>query len=94
MAIQTQSKGSNLIDLFSMGQYGFKYLSTAGTATYNTKKMCAIQLLAESIITCTSVRGDNLTSVTMNGGCVIVGEFSSVTVAGTGGQCLVYLSEA
>jgi hypothetical protein len=77
----------------SMGQNGFKYLSTAGTATYATKKMCAIQALSASTVSCTSVRGDNLTSVQVQCGEVIVGEFSSVTCAGLGGQLLVYLSE-
>ena len=77
----------------SMGQFGFKYLSTAGTATYATKKMCAIQLLADATITCVSELGDNLTAVTVNGGAVIVGRFTSVTVAGDGGKALVYLAE-
>ena len=93
MAISTQQSGSNLTDLFSMGQYGFKYLSTAGTAIYNTKKMCAIQALSASTITCTSIRGDNLTAVQIQCGEVIVGEFSSVTCAGDGGQLLAYLAE-
>ena len=78
----------------SMGQNGFKYLSTAGTATYATKKMCAIQALSASTITCVSVRGDSLTSVQVQCGEVIVGEFSSVTCAGEGGQLLAYLAEA
>jgi hypothetical protein len=77
----------------SMGQNGFKYLSTAGTATYATKKMCAIQVLFDSTVSCTSVRGDNLTAVQMKCGEVIVGEFSSVTCAGVGGQLLAYLAE-
>lgn len=77
----------------SMGQNGFKYLTTLGTATYSTKKMCAIQCLSDTDITCVSVRGDSLTTVACLAGTVIVGEFSSVTVAGTGGAVLAYLSE-
>ena len=77
----------------SMGQNGFKFLSTAGTATYTEKKMCAIQAITDSTISCTSVRGDSLTSITVLSGTVIVGEFSSVTCAGTGGSILVYLAE-
>jgi hypothetical protein len=77
----------------SMGQNGFEYLTTAGTATYASKKMCAIQCLADSTITCVSVRGDSLTAVPILAGTVIVGEFSSVTVAGTGGAALAYLAE-
>jgi hypothetical protein len=77
----------------SMGQNGFKYLSTAGTATYNTKRMIAIQAITDSTISCTSLRGDSLTSITVLSGTVIVGDFSSVTCAGTGGRILVYLAE-
>ena len=77
----------------SMGQAGFKYLSTAGTATYSTTNMCAIQVLADSTVSCTSIYGDSLTSVAMVAGTVIVGEFSSVTCAGTGGEILAYLSQ-
>ncbi len=77
----------------SMGQNGFKYLSTAVTATYATKKMCAIQCLADTDVTCVSVRGDSLTAVACLAGTIIVGEFSSVTVAGTGGAVLAYLAE-
>lgn len=77
-----------------MGLFGFKYLSTAGTASYNTKKICAIQVITDATVSCTSVKGDNLTSIAMQAGTVIVGEFSSVTCAGTGGSILAYLSEA
>ena len=77
----------------SMGQFGFKYLSTAGTATYATKNMCAIQALTASTITCVAVRGDSLTAVAVSAGTIIVGEFSSVTCAGTGGALLAYLAE-
>ena len=77
----------------SMGQNGIKFLSTAGTATYNEKKMCAIHALSASTVSCTSVRGDNLTAVQIQCGDVIVGEFSSVTCAGEGGTLLAYLAE-
>ena len=77
----------------SMGQNGFKYLSTAGTATYATKKMCKIQAITASTLTCVSVRGDSLTAVDVPAGTIIVGEFSSVTCAGSGGALLAYLAE-
>ena len=76
----------------SMGQKGFKFLSTAGTATYSTDNMIAIQVLADSTVSCTSVKGDDLTSVAVLAGTTIVGEFSSVTCAGTGGELLAYLA--
>lgn len=76
----------------SMGQCGFKYLSTAGTATYNSATMVVIQVLQDSTISCTAVRGDSLTSVACLAGTEIVGEFTSVTVAGLGGAALVYLA--
>ena len=78
----------------SMGQNGFKYLSTAGTATYSAKKMCAIQALENCTVTCVSVIGDSLTTISMLAGFVIVGRFSSVTCAGAGGALLAFLSEA
>lgn len=77
----------------SMGQNGFKYLSTAGTATYATKKMCMIEALADLTLTTVSVRGDSLTAVAIKQGTKIVGEFSSVTCAGSGGALLAYLAE-
>jgi len=77
----------------SMGQNGFKYLSTSGTATYDAKRTIAIQVISDGAVTCTSVRGDNLTAVNLQAGTIIVGDFTSVTVAGTGGAVLVYLAE-
>lgn len=79
----------------SMGQNGFKYLTTAGTATYSTKKMCAIQCLTDSTVTCVAVTGfgDSLTTVALLAGTVILGHFSSVTVSVTGSSVLVYLAE-
>ena len=76
----------------SMGQNGFKYLSTAGTAIYNTTRTSIIQILEDATVSATSVRGDNLSSVALVAGTIIVGEFSSVTCAGTGGILLAYLS--
>lgn len=76
----------------SMGQNGFKFLSTAGTATYNTSRTVAIQVLSDATVSCTSVLGDDLTSVTMVAGTIVVGQFTSVTCAGTGGEILVYLA--
>ena len=77
----------------SMGQAGFKYLSTAGTGTHNTSNTCAIQVLTDSTVSCTSLYGDSLSSVAMTAGTIIVGEFSSVTCAGTGGELLAYLTQ-
>ena len=77
----------------SMGQNGFKYLSTAGTTNYADKKMCSIQVISDATVTCISVIGDSLTSVSMQAGTVIVGEFSSVTCAGSGGEIIAYLSQ-
>ena len=76
----------------SMGQKGFKLLTTATTATYSDSNMCAIQIISDATITCTSVRGDSLTSVAITAGQIIVGEFSSVTCAGSGGVIIAYLA--
>ena len=76
----------------SMGVKGFKYLTTAGTATYAAANMCAIQIIADAEVTCTAVKGDSLSAVTVTAGNVVVGEFSSVTCAGTGGALLAYLA--
>ena len=76
----------------SMGQKGFKFLSTAGTATYATKNTITIHAITASDITCTSVRGDSLTALTVLAGTIIKGEFSSVTVGGVGGEAIVYLA--
>ena len=76
----------------SMGQRGFKYLSTSGTNTYNTSNTCAIQALQDCTVTCTSIVGDNLSTINLSAGITIVGRFSSVTCGGTGGAMLAYLS--
>ena len=76
----------------SMGQRGFKYLSTAGTDS-TTEIVIAIQALTDSTITVESVRGDDLTNVSITAGAVIVGEFDSVTVSGAGGEVLAYLAK-
>lgn len=77
----------------SMGQNGFKLLTTAGTATYATKRMCAIQVIADCTLTCVASFGDSLTALPVQSGTVIVGQFTSVTCGGTGGVLLAYLSE-
>jgi hypothetical protein len=76
----------------SMGQKGFKYLSTAGTATYAGSNMITIHAITASTITCVSVRGDSLTAVPVLAGTIINGEFSSVTIAGVGGEAIAYLA--
>ena len=76
----------------SMGQNGFKYLSTAGTATYATKRISAVQVIADCELTTVAVTGfgDSLTALAVSSGTVIVGNFSSVTCGGTGGGLLAY----
>jgi hypothetical protein len=86
------SFASDTAQSHSMGQFGFKHLTTAGTATYATKTMCAIQALTDSTITAESVNGDHLTAVAVLAGSVILGQFKSVTVTGDGGSVLAYLS--
>jgi len=76
----------------SMGVNGFKFLSTGGTATYAAANMTAIQVLTAAAVSCTSVKGDDLSAVDCAAGTVIVGEFSSVTCATVGGELLAYLS--
>ena len=79
----------------SMGQNGFKFLTTAGTSTYAAKKICAVQAITDCTLTVVAVTGfgDSITAQAISAGTTIVGLFSSVTVAGTGGVLLAYLAE-
>ena len=73
----------------TMGANGFKFLSTAGTAT-TALTTVTIHAITASDITCTSVYGDNLTALSVLAGTIIKGEFSSVTIGGAGGEAIVY----
>lgn len=74
------------------GKYGVEYISTGGTATYNTSTVAKITALTDSIISATAVVGNDLTSVTLKANGVIYGEFSSVTCAGASGELLLNLA--
>lgn len=82
---------SETAQIHSMGQRGFKYLSSAGTATYSDSNTNCIYCLEESEVTIVSIVGDSLTGVTLPAGFQLVGRYSSVTM--DSGSAIVYLSK-
>ena len=74
--------------LASFGQKGFKKVvsSTAAPAGHYN----AILVLDDIVLTCTSLNGDNLTSIDVPAGVTIVGMFTAISVAS--GTALAYIA--
>ena len=75
----------------STGDYGFRLLSSAGTATSTSgESFRAIQVLESAEVTTTTSNGDALTAQSLPDGVTIFGKFDSITVVS--GTVLAYLA--
>jgi hypothetical protein len=71
----------------AFGQKGFNYLRTGALSA--SGNFNAVQVIADSTVTCVASTGESLTAVEVPAGITIVGKFTYVSIA-TGGGALVY----
>ena len=75
----------------STGDYGFRLLSSAGTAISTAgESFRAIQVIEAAVITTTNVNGDSFSSQALPGSVIVFGKFDTVSVAS--GSVLAYLA--
>lgn len=73
--------------LAAFGQKGFNYLRTGALSA--SGNFNAIQVIANSTVTCTASTGESLSAVEVPAGVTIVGKFTAVSIS-DGGGVLVY----